>query len=80
MPGLAGDGDELDINHKPAAPACQRLQKRRGGDLPDILRRYGDGGTEEQTPVVQGIHVGDELVVNACAASGIGGVTTTSML
>ena len=72
VPRLVRHGDELDVDHQLAAALRQHPQKLRRRDLFDVLRRHGHGRAKEQIVLVQRVHVGDQLVVDARTPARVG--------
>ena len=62
--GLRRDGNELHVKHCPAAPVRQRPDEVPRQDLLKVFRGDSDGRAENQTPIMQGVHAGDQLVID----------------
>ncbi len=70
--GLLGDGHKFHIDCQLAAPAHQTVQKSGGGDLLQVFRGDRHRRTKDQPPLLEGLHVGNQALIDAGAPSGVG--------
>ena len=75
LPAFLGDRHKFHEDHRFAAAVRQALQEAAGGDLFQVFGCNGDRSAEDQPAPVQFIHVGNQPVIDAFAAPGVGDLT-----